>query len=625
MRGKPLNPTLFSSYRSKIGLLNGGEKNYERDILRRKLTVQINKSKLSFLRAKLPVFIAIIVLALIGVAAVAFNRSGSKDGSASDMPSFTVKQGPLKISITESGTIQAREQIIIKSEVEGRATILSLVEEGTNVKQGELLVELDASRLLDEKVDQQIRVQNAEASFIRARENLAVAKNQAQSDVDKAELTLDFARQDLKKYLEGEYQNQCKEMEARITLAQQELRVAEEELKWSRILFEKEYISQTELQADELSANKRKLDLELAENNLRLLEDFTYPRKLAELESDVKQAEMALERTIRKAKADVIQAEAELRAKDSEFKRQRDKLTKLEEQIEKAKIYAPADGLVIYATSARSRHWRSNDEPLGEGREVHEREELIYLPTASAVKAEVKIHEASLEKVSVGMPVRVTVDALAGRTFTGSVAKIAPLPDAQMVWLNPDLKVYNTEIYLEGDGNYLRTGMSCSAEIIVEEYNNAIYVPIQAVLRVGGEPTAYVLNEKGFEPRKVEIGLDNNRMIRVISGLQAGEKVLLAPPLAAAAVEQAAATATAERIPGEEEIYQQGPAGQDSGADKAERRRRDRRDAESFDPKNLTSEQRQKMQERSEKMTPEEREKIRQQRRQRQQQSRENK
>jgi len=594
--------------------------------------VQINKSKLSFLRAKLPVFIAIIVLVIIGVAAVAFNRSGSKDSSAGDMPIFAVKQGPLKISITESGTIQAREQIIIKSEVEGRTTILSLVEEGTNVKQGELLVELDVSNLLDGKVDQQIRVQNAEASFIRARENLAVAENQAKSDVDKAELTLDFARQDLKKYLEGEYQNQCKEMEARITLAQQELRVAEEELKWSRILFEKEYISQTELQADELSENKRKLDLELAENNLRLLEDFTYPRKLAELESDVKQAEMALERTTRKAKADVVQAEADLRAKDSEFKRQQDKLAKIEEQIEKAKIYAPADGLVIYATSAKSGRRHSNDEPLDEGREVYEREELIYLPTASAVKAEVKIHEASLEKVRVGMPVRVTVDALAGRTFTGRVAKIAPLPNAQMVWLNPDLKVYNTEIYLEGDGNYLRTGMSCSAEIIVEEYDDAIYIPVQAVLRVGGEPTAYVLNEKGFEPRKVEIGLDNNRMIRIVDGLQAGEQVLLAPPLAAAAVEQAVATATTEMIPGEEEIAlreesigQQEPIGQDNGADKAERRRRSDREPEASDPTNLTSEQRQRRRERFENMTPEEREKIRQQRRQRQQQSRENK
>jgi len=365
-----------------------------------------------------------------------------------------------------------------------------------------------------------------------------VVENQVKSDVDKAELAFDFAKQDLKKYIEGEYLNQRKEMESRITLAKEELQTAEEKLKWSQKLFEKQYISQTELQIDELSAHKNKLDLELAENNLRLLEDFTHPRNLARLESDVNQAGMALERTNRKAKADVVQAEAELKAKESEFERQKDKLKKNEEQIAKTKIYAPADGLVIYATSAKMRGWRGNEEPLTEGREVRELEELIYLPTATAVKAVVKVHETSLQKVKAGLPVVVTVDALPGKIFTGYVERIAPLPDAQMVWLNPDLKVYNTEVYLEGEGDYLRTGMSCRAEIIIEKYDDVIYIPVQAVLRIGGEPTVYVQSGGGFEPRKVEIGMDNNRMIRIVGGLQEGEVVLLTPPLAPATVEQ---------------------------------------------------------------------------------------
>jgi HlyD family secretion protein len=292
--------------------------------------VQISRLKSLFLRAKILVPAAIIVLLLIGITVVAFNHSGSKEIPAGDVPTFTVKRGPLRISVTESGTIQAREQIILKSEVEGRTTILSLVEEGTIVKEGELLVELDSSRLLDERIDQQIRVQNGEAAFIRARENLAVAQNQAQSDIDRAELTLEFAKQDLKKYTapEGEYQNQRKEEESRITVAKEELKIAEEKLEWSEKLFEKEYISRAELQIDMLNVEKRGLDLELAGNSLRLLEDFTHPRRLAELESDVKQAEMALERTRRKAKADVVQAEAELRAKQSEFDRHKDKLKK---------------------------------------------------------------------------------------------------------------------------------------------------------------------------------------------------------------------------------------------------------------------------------------------------------
>jgi len=565
--------------------------------------MQNNKSKrhsaelsrsLRFLRVKFLVPATIAVFLLIGVAVVAFNHSGSKVELSGDMPTFEVKRGPLRISVTEAGTIQAREQIILKCEVEGRTTILSLVEEGTRVKEGELLVELDSSQLIDQKIDQQIRVQNAEAAFIRARENLAVAENQAQSDVDKAELVFDFAKQDLKKYidLEGEYQNQRKEMESRITLAEQELQTAEEKLKWSQKLFEKEYISRTELQIDELATNKRRLDLELAENNLRLLEDFTHPRKLAELESDVKQAEMALERAKRKAKADVVQAEAELRAKESEFGRQKDKLKKNEEQIAKTKIYAPADGLVIYATSARSRGWRGNQEPLDEGSEVHEREELIYLPTASAVKAEVKVHEASLQKVKAGLPVVVMVDALPGRTFTGRVVKIAPLPDAQMVWLNPDLKVYNTEVYLEGEGDYLRTGMSCMAEIIIKEYDDAIYIPVQAVLRVGGKPTVYVRGGKGFEPRGVEAGLDNNRMIRIIQGLQPGEIVLLTPPLAHAAVEQGADRAISGTSPAEKKIEQE----------------------RSQDEMRPSPEQMQKMRERFEKMSAEEKEQMRKKR-----------
>lgn len=567
--------------------------------------------KMRFLRPKFLALIGIVLLLLIGIAVVAFDHSGSKTILAGDMPTFVVKRGPLRISVTESGAIQAREQIILKCEVEGRTTILSLVEEGARVKKGDLLVELDASALIDARVDHEIRVQNTEAAFVGARENLAVVENQAKSDIDKAELAFDFAKQDLRKYVEGEYLNHRKEMESRITLAKEELQTTEEKLKWSQKLFEKEYISQTELQIDELSTHKNKLDLELAENNLRLLEDFTHPRELAELESDVKQAEMALERTNRKAKADVVQAEAELKAKESEFGRQQDKLKKNEEQIAKTKIYAPADGLVIYATSAKSRGFRGGQEPLDEGSEVREREELIYLPTASAVKAEVKVHETSLQKVKPGLPVVVTVDALPGRTFTGRVEKIAPLPDAQMVWMNPDLKIYNTEVYLEGEGDYLRTGMSCKAEIIIEEYDDVIYIPVQAVLRVGGKHTVYVQSGKGFEPREVEIGLDNNRMIRIIRGLQVAEVVLLTPPLAPATVEQGAERAISETSAGEAGTEQKvrpigGEGEKEPGTEKVEQER-------PKGEKELTAEQRQKMREKFEKMSDEEKEKMRKQ------------
>jgi len=68
--------------------------------------------------------------------------------------------------------------------------------------------------------------------------------------------------------------------------------------------------------------------------------------------------------------------------------------------------------------------------------------------------------------------------------------------------------------------------------IIIAQYPDALYVPIQAVVRVGAAPTVDVREGRSFQPRPIEIGLDNNSMVHVLAGLEAGDEVLLTPPLA---------------------------------------------------------------------------------------------
>ncbi len=63
------------------------------------------------------------------------------------------------------------------------------------MEKGVAEVELDASALMDAKIDQEIKVQNADAAFVNATETLAVVENQARSDLDLAKLTTSFARQ----------------------------------------------------------------------------------------------------------------------------------------------------------------------------------------------------------------------------------------------------------------------------------------------------------------------------------------------------------------------------------------------------------------------------------------------
>jgi len=470
-------------------------------------------------------------IALTILAAFLLLRYSTVPEQETDQPTFTVTRGPLTISVTEAGTIRPREQIILKNEVEGQTVILFLIDEGTQVKKGDLLVELDASQLLDQRVNQQIQMINAEAAFINARENLSVVKSQVQADIDQAALDLEFSRQDLEQYQAGEYPKLEKEAGATITLAEETLTNAKNTYEWSQKLFAEKYISESELKKDELSWQKAKIDLELAKDELNLLQNFTYKRRMAELKSTLRQAEMALERAKRKATADIVQAEAKLRASEAEFKQQQDKFAKIEEQIKKTKIYAPMDGTVIYATSTKM-SWRSSSEPLDEGQAVRERQELIYLPTTVSYNAEIKIHESSLQKIRTGLPVRILIDALPGRQLTGRVASIAPLPDATSMFMNPDLKVYNSVITVDGNGSSLRNGMSCQAEVVIAQFEDALYVPLQAVVRVGEQPTVYLAEGKRFIARPVTLGLDNNRMIQIIDGIEAGDRILMTPPLA---------------------------------------------------------------------------------------------
>ena len=193
---------------------------------------------------------------LAGAAAVVLLGGGlflltSRGQSDQAQAIFPVQRGPLTISIFQAGTIKAKNQVIIKNEVEGRTSIIYLIEEGARVRKGDLLVELDASSMLDLKIDREISVQNAEAAYINSKENLAVVENQAESDKDIAQLTLDFAQEDLKKYQEGEYPSQMKDSEAKIKLAEEEMERAHDTLEWSRKLWEEKYISENEYKADE--------------------------------------------------------------------------------------------------------------------------------------------------------------------------------------------------------------------------------------------------------------------------------------------------------------------------------------------------------------------------------------
>ena len=472
---------------------------------------------------------AMLVVAVLAVAVALVVRRGGHDSDVAEAWA-PVQRGPLTIDLAEDGEIKPSEQLILKSEVEGRHSIIYIIPEGSVVHKGDLLVELDVATVVDERINQEIAVTNAASALEMKREDLEIARNQAASDIELAEQDLAFAQEDLVKYEEGEYPNKLDETKGSVTLAEQELEQAKEKYEWSKKLHAEDFLSESELKSDELSWRHREIALATAKGNLSLLETYTHKRELAKLKSDVRQKTAALDRVRRKAASSILQEESAMRAKESEFNRQKQKLDKLATQISKAKIYAPMDGQVIYSTS-NQRPWENN-EPLKEGVEVWERRDLIILPTADTFIASTVIRESALKSLSVGMPVRVTCDAIPGSVFNGTLSKIAPMPDNGRRWMNPDIKEYPAEVRIDDGVGELKNGMGCRVRILLAEYEDAISVPVQCVVRVGGESCVWVRTPQGPERRVVEAGLDNNRFVRILSGLSVGEEVLLVPPLA---------------------------------------------------------------------------------------------
>ncbi len=453
--------------------------------------------------------------------------SGKKKATAETAELFaTVQEGPLVISVEEYGEIRPSQQVVLKNEVQGRSSIIFLIPEGSIVKEGEVLVQLDVSAKINEKDTQEITLQNAESSLEVAREALEIQKNQSASDVELAEEDFLFAKEDLEKYEKGEYPTKLIDQKGQLALKEQQVKQAKDKYEWSKKLFAEDFISETELESDELNWKSSQLTLESAKRALELLETYTHRRELAKYRSDVRQKEMALVRARKKAASAIAQAESALRWRDSEYRKQLQRLDKLTNEIAKATIRAPRSGQVVYANESHR-----NREPLQEGQEVWERQPLIRLPTADTFAAKFNLHESHLKSIQVGMPVRVRCDAVPGKVFTGRVEKIAPMPDNERRWMNKDLKEYPTEVLIDGGAGEIRNGMGCKVEIIIEQYDSAIYVPVQCVVRIAGEAFVWVRTPGGSEKRAVTLGLDNNQFVRILDGLFAGEEVMLSPPL----------------------------------------------------------------------------------------------
>ena len=477
---------------------------------------------------------------------------------------FTAKRGDLTISVTESGDIKAVKSEIIKSEVEMRTTIVNIIPEGTtitaeDVNNGKVLVELDSSEMTEQLPQREIEFAAAEASYAEAKEAYDIQVKQNESDITAAELKVKFSLMDLQKYL-GEIAAQkvvwkanqdpnssidmvsllqeiqdpnsgceasqkLRELTGDITLAEENLEKATYTLSWTEKLFEREYVAETELREHRLQKTRLGIEKEKAGIALKLFKLYEFPKQVEQLLSDYNEAGLELERTRARARSQLAQAKAKLASAKAALGLRKERLEKVKKQLAACTIKAPSPGQVVYWSSTQ----RWVRVKIEQGAEIPRGYRIIDIPDTSKMKVEIKVHETWIDKIEPNQPAKITIAAFPDKVFTGKVLKKAPLADQKGSW-EPDVKVYTTDVSIEGTHDFIKTGMTGKVEVTIDELKDVLYVPIQSVVSDEDTRVCYVMANNRLQKREVVTGLFDDDFVEIKSGLTEGEKVLLNPP-----------------------------------------------------------------------------------------------
>ncbi len=147
---------------------------------------------------------------------------------------------------------------------------------------------------------------------------------------------------------------------------------------------------------------------------------------------------------------------------------------------------------------------------------------IYTLQQITPVKLLVPISEVDYTKVKKGDKVTITVDAIPGKTFTGSVVRIYPIIDSSSHTVNVEVHVPNAD-------RVLRPGMYARVTVLFG-VNNSIVLPDAAVVKQQGSSvrTVFVLqNDNTVEARVVTLGVHFDSQYEILSGLEEGETVVV--------------------------------------------------------------------------------------------------
>ncbi|WP_169977880.1 HlyD family secretion protein [Tautonia rosea] len=373
-----------------------------------------------------------------------------------------------------------------RSQTPAGLTIISLVPEGTSVRAGQVLAEIDPSRF--DEIARLLRIRVEEARAVEAK---------ARFDLQAAEIAL-------AEYLDGVRLETLMRLEGQVALAKSQVQQQSDHLDWTNRILPLGYVALSAVRDEAIAVLNAELTLDRAERSLSDYRSYTEPKLTRQLEVRLEQA---------RANHTFAQRRREM---DEE------RLAQAELQIERCTIRAPHDGQLVYGSTR-------DGTPIRLGLEVYRRMRLFMLPDLERPVVEAQVHQTQIWRVSEGQEALVRVDAKPGIVLRGRVVKVSPFVDNedQMAQFSGVMR-YNIRVDLD-DRERLLPGLSAEVEILVPAVQNALTIPSEALAVVGRETVCYVVGPDGVERRTVGVRPGSIDRLQVVEGLFEGEEVILGP------------------------------------------------------------------------------------------------
>lgn len=527
-----------------------------------------------------PRYVVLLLLAVVVAVGLRSMRAASRSrnqggarGSAAISEQYAVpvevavaRQGEMVHTMEVTGTLRSEHDVHITSKVPGKVLSVA-VREGEHVRAGQLLLELDDTdvraqleqaraylrsmeeRLAQAKAAESLRYAQTDAQIEQAEANLRAARVRlqqleanvrmtdasAKAAVARAESALKAAKERLQVVKEGARAQERRVAENAVEQAAVNLEAVRARVVRRRELFRQGAISREELdewekqlKLAEAQHNSAVQQRDLVQEGARTEEVRIAEEQVRQAEEGLREAQAGLERTqvskdeLAAAREQVAQLEAaykvalankaqyqivprEIAAAQAGVDEARARVKMAEEQLANTRIFSPIDGVV-------------SSKMVDAGETIGTSNVLLNIVALNSVYFEAQVPELSIGQVRPGMRVRVTVDSLPGKIFSGVVREVIPVTVA-------DSKNFRVRIAVSGAGP-LPVGAFARGEIEVGRTKGAVLVPKECLMSLVGESYVFIVTNGTVRRQTVRPGPSDATHVVILSGVKPGDRVV---------------------------------------------------------------------------------------------------